>query len=169
MTIAYAYCPASASRYGYSWIFLVSSIEVHPLERLQVDWVCSGLGSGHMTPHRIISHIARLSTSSFLMQYNTNHHTTDLDPPIHTVLYMNNDLNRSIPWDLTNQWIFVKLFCSIISQKSPSTASDHNNLNCKYICISAFLIWSFKFIYKIFFKFRLQRVGKKYLLRHSSV
>ncbi len=146
MTNASAYCPASVSRCGYSWIFLVSSIEVHPLESLLVDLVCSGLGSGHMTPHHMISHIARLSTSSFLIQYNTNHHTTDLDPPIHTVLYMHYDLNILIPWDLMNQWIFVKLFCSIIYQKSPSTASDHNNLNCKYICISAFLIWSFKFV-----------------------
>jgi hypothetical protein len=66
MTNAYAHCPLSAPRCGYSGIFLVCSIQVHPLGiypfgRLLVDWACSGLASGHMTPlHHTISNMAGL-------------------------------------------------------------------------------------------------------------
>jgi hypothetical protein len=45
---------------GFCEIFLVCSIQVHPLESLLVDWAWSGLGSGHMIPLHMISHMVGL-------------------------------------------------------------------------------------------------------------
>jgi hypothetical protein len=55
----------SRSRCGYSEIFLVCSIQVHPLERhlatgLEVVWAVGG-DSGYVIPPHMISHLARIS------------------------------------------------------------------------------------------------------------
>jgi hypothetical protein len=49
MTNAHTHFPATAPKHGYSGIFSVRSIQVHPLWRLLVDWAWSGLGGGGAT------------------------------------------------------------------------------------------------------------------------
>jgi hypothetical protein len=73
---AHSQCPTSGSKCGFCEIFLVCSIQVHPLESLLVDLAWSGLFSGHMIPLNMISHMARLNKDplyiTLLAWYSTN-------------------------------------------------------------------------------------------------
>jgi hypothetical protein len=56
----HTHCPASGAINGNGG-FLVDSIQVHPLGRLQVEWAWSGLdgeGGGYLTPLHMISRMA---------------------------------------------------------------------------------------------------------------
>ncbi len=70
MTNVYAHSPAPESRWGYIGIFLVWSLQVNPPEKLLVDWACSGLGSGHMTPRHMISHRAGPGRDLLFIDYS---------------------------------------------------------------------------------------------------
>ncbi len=87
-TNSHAHCPASAPRCGYNGIFLVWSIQVHPLRRLLVDWAWSGLGNRHMTSHHMIPHMAGLSRDLLYIGF--------LDP-IHSPKQVS-DLACTPPW-----------------------------------------------------------------------
>ncbi len=63
------YCPASVSKCGYSGIFLVCSIQVHPLLRLLFDLAWSGLSSEHMILLKMIPHMARLCRNSLYISF----------------------------------------------------------------------------------------------------